>query len=65
MRNSEATVLQFWRDVEVLNIPAAPKVLNKKDSKGRLEQQFLTLEDDTPLPWVKGHRDYLESKEGG
>ena len=24
----------------------------------------MTLEDDTPLPWVKGHRDYLESKEG-
>jgi len=64
MRNSEATVLQFWRDVEVLNIPAAPKVRNKNDSKGRLELQLLTLEDDTPLPWVKGHRDYLESKEG-
>lgn len=62
--NKATTILRFWRDVEVLNIPAAPKTRNRNDAHGRLEQQFLTLEADTRLPWAEGHPGYLESKEG-
>lgn len=55
---NETAILGFWRDVEVLNIPAAPKIRNRND------EQFLTLEADTPLPWAEGHPGYLESKKG-
>lgn len=61
--NEAAAILRFWRDVEVLNIPAAPKTRNRNDAHGRLEQQFLTLDADTPLPWAEGHPGYLESRE--
>lgn len=52
--DSVGAVLRFWRDVEIFNIPQAPK---PKDSNERLCIRHLSA--GAPLPWIGGHRGTL------
>ncbi len=52
--DAASSVLRFWRDTEIFNIPQAPKV---KDGNERICIRHLVAGE--ALPWVRGHRGTL------
>lgn len=52
--DAASSVLRFWRDTEIFNVPQAPKV---KDGNERLCIRHLVAGE--ALPWVRGHRGTL------
>lgn len=61
--NYRSAVLRFWRDVEIFNIPTAPKLESKKTKQGKLRLQAKLFHDHDPLPWLPGHASSLMSSD--
>lgn len=61
--DNHSAVLPFWRDVEIFNIPTAPKLECKRTKHGKLLKQAKLFRDHDPLPWLQEHKSSLVSSD--
>lgn len=59
----KAAILRFWRDVEIFNIPKAPKRTRDKNQRGELRAQTMTYHTGQALPWQAAHLPILKSNQ--